>query len=261
MSVIKDIIRKKLILFFVFDKSGSMQYKGKIVSLNEGIPAAINALRDRADELDVDIKIQVVTFNNTVDMMFERPIDLEDFSYTPLQANGGTYVGKALDKLLSTMSSNDAFRDEDETGFVTPAVIIASDGQPSDQYKEALEHAQQNKWWREATKIAMAVGDDADKNVLSDIVGGMDKVISITDLSKLKGLITAATLTTGFMAEQTLMTSDAKSSASADDIKNKLRLNDDTQDDEIEMEIYPPVTENISDSGDKWKFEDNGSWK
>ena len=262
MSVSKDVIRKVLVIYIYLDKSGSMLRNGKIVSLNEGIPAACKALLDRQDELDVEIKIQIIPFSDSPKLMFDKPIDLEDFSFKSLTAGGGTRVGLALDKGVSTMTRADAFRDEEETGFVAPVVIIASDGQPTDNYQEALARAKQNKWWNVAQKIALAVGDDADKAVLAEVVGGEDKVISITDVSKLKELITAATLSTAFMAEQTIMSADAKSSASAGEIKDRLNLNEeqDHQHTEVVPEQPSRSAANTEKESNSWAFESNREW-
>ena len=62
-----------------------------------------------------------------------------------------------------------------------------SDGEPTDDYESALNKIKSNnKWFKTATKIAIAVGDDANIQVLQKIAGNNEAVIKVDDLESLK---------------------------------------------------------------------------
>lgn len=62
-----------------------------------------------------------------------------------------------------------------------------SDGEPTDDYESALNKIKSNnKWFQVATKIAIAVGDDANIQVLQKIAGNKEAVIKVDDLETLK---------------------------------------------------------------------------
>ena len=65
----------------------------------------------------------------------------------------------------------------------------------------------QNNWFKNAIKIAFAVGDDANKQVLAEICGTPEAVISIYDPEKIRSYIkfvTAAISKTGTTSQASL---------------------------------------------------------
>ena len=74
-----------------------------------------------------------------------------------------------------------------------PIIIFMSDGYPTDNWEKALQKITDketgNKWFRYSTKIAFALGKDADVNTLSKIVGNKEAVIQTSDLETFKKMI------------------------------------------------------------------------
>ena len=113
---------------------------------------------------------------------------MEDFYWNDLKAGGLTDFGSALNELNNKLSREQFLISE--VGFKAPVIIFMSDGEPTDDYESALNKIKSNnKWFKTATKIAIAVGDDANVQVLQKIAGNNEAVIKVDDLESLKKLI------------------------------------------------------------------------
>ena len=74
----------------------------------------------------------------------------------------------------------------DATGSFAPAIFLLSDGEPTDNYKHGLEKLKQNNWFKKAIKVAVAIGEDANKTVLADFTGNVESVITVHTPEALK---------------------------------------------------------------------------
>ena len=95
-----------------------------------------------------------------------------------------TDLGAACLQLNEKLSRN-AFM-SDATGSFAPAIFLLSDGEPTDNYKYGLEKLKQNNWFKKAIKVAVAIGDDANKTVLADFTGNVESVITVRTPEALK---------------------------------------------------------------------------
>ena len=78
-----------------------------------------------------------------------------------------------------------------------------SDGGPTDDYESALKKINaSNKWFKASTKIAIAVGDDANIEVLQKIAGNKEAVIKVDDLESLKKLIRVVSVTASMIGSK-----------------------------------------------------------
>ena len=75
------------------------------------------------------------------------------------------------------------------SGSFAPVIILMSDGQPTDLYARELDSLKRNKWFQAAIKIAIAIGDDADKVVLEQFTGNKEMVIAVHNIEALKQII------------------------------------------------------------------------
>ena len=162
--------RKALPIFYLLDTSGSM-YGTPIGTLNSAMGETMEALKDLAkSNADAQLKIGVLEFNSSV--RWKNPgglQDVEDFFYEDLEAGGMTCMGDALKELNSKLSRH-AFLDS-IAGNLMPIIIVMSDGYANDEYLKPLEEIKKNRWFKRATKIGFAIGDDADLEMLAKIVG------------------------------------------------------------------------------------------
>lgn len=70
------------------------------------------------------------------------------------------------------------------------------------EYQSTLMRLKANKWWQKAIRIAIAIGADANKNVLSDIVGNSEMVLTAYTSDMLKTIIRFVTIASSTIASR-----------------------------------------------------------
>lgn len=187
------IARKTMVLFFLVDTSGSM-YGDKIGSLNDAIRETVPDLKDLSSgNPDAAIKIAALQFDTDAQWLYPQPVDSEDFLWNDLQAGGLTSFGLALNRLNEKLSKTQFL--QEATGSYAPVLILLSDGEPTDEYQSALDNIRKNNWFKHAIKVAIAIGNDADKNVLAQFTGNSEAVIEVHNKSALKSIIKFVSVT------------------------------------------------------------------
>ena len=187
------IARKTMTLFFLVDTSGSM-YGEKIGSLNEAVRETIPDLNDLSvSNPDAAIKIAALQFDSDVKWLYPQPIEAEKFQWNDLQADGLTALGGALDELNSKLSKSQFM--QEAAGSYAPVIILLSDGGPTDDFDAALERIKKNNWFKHAIKVAIAIGNDADKNVLAQFAGTSEAVFEVHNKAALRASIMFVSVT------------------------------------------------------------------
>ena len=187
------IARKTMVLFFLVDTSGSMSGE-KIGSLNDAIRETVPDLKDlSSNNPDAAIKIAVLQFDTDVRWLYPQPIDSESFLWNDLQAGGLTSLGAALNELNGKLSKTQFL--QEAAGSYAPVIILLSDGGPTDDFAKGLANVKQNNWFKHAIKVAIAIGNDADKNVLTQFTGNSEAVIEVHNKSALKAIIKFVSVT------------------------------------------------------------------
>lgn len=189
---VDQLPRRTLTVFFLIDTSGSMA-GGKISSLNVAIRDTLPMLEQISSEnTDTEIKIAALQFASGCDWMYPRPLPVEDFEWNDLEATGLTSLGAAYQELLKKLSQTSGFMQE-ANASCAPVMILFSDGVPTDDAKHGLEHLKTNNWYKAAIKIAVAIGDDANKDVLKEFVNDNSEAVltvhNVTDLKKMIYLV------------------------------------------------------------------------
>lgn len=153
----------------MLDCSGSMTGE-KIQSLDYAVRNALPSIVDIAEKnKDVEVFMRVIKFSDGAQWNTEEPMKLSKFAWSELQAGGTTDLGAALELVNEELSKFDK-----ETNL--PAVIVlVSDGQPTDNYEQGLSKLLSTEIGKEAVKVAIAIGEDADTDVLQDFIGDIDK--------------------------------------------------------------------------------------
>ena len=209
------IARRTMTLFFIVDVSGSM-YGEKIGAVNTAIREVIPEIRSiSSSNADALIKVAVLTFSNGTDWI-QKPVEAESFVWNNLSACGGTDMGAAFNELNSKLSKN-AFMG-DASGCYAPVLFLLSDGCPTDNYKNGLTTLQENKWYKAAIKVALAIGKDADLNVLTEFTGNKELVLTVHTPEMLKRLIKFVSVTSskiGSKSSSVGVSGTSSSSASA----------------------------------------------
>jgi uncharacterized protein YegL len=195
---VEAIPRRVMPLIFMVDTSGSMG-GSKIASLNTAVREALNDVGEISkNNADAQIKVAALEFSSGASWMYDQLIEAESFQWQDLTAAGLTSFGAACDELNQKLSKSHGWMSE-PTGTRAPAIILLSDGEPTDEYGHALEKLKGNQWFKVACKVAIAIGDDADRNVLADFTGNIESVITVHDVEQLKKIIHTVSVTSSMV--------------------------------------------------------------
>jgi len=173
--------KRTLHFFFMLDCSGSMQ-GAKIASLNTACQTALPAMKEEAAKNpEARVTVHVVKFSDKADWA-GPPTDLNDFKWEDLTADGVTDLGAALNKVTEKLAA------EEKSGshLLRPVIVLVSDGQPTDSWEAPLKALLDQKLGKKAIRMAIAIGDDADEDVLKKFIGNPEikllKAVNSTDL-------------------------------------------------------------------------------
>lgn len=188
-----SIPRRTMVLFFLVDTSGSMS-GDKIGAVNEAIREVIPEIKDiSAENADALIKIAVLQFSSGAQWLYEKPIDSDQFVWNNLEAGGLTDMGVAFSMLNEKLSRTQFMADA--VGSYAPAIFMMSDGEPTDEYKKGLEELRKNKWFKVAIKVAVAIGADANTEILKEFTGNEECVLTVRSPQALRKMIRFASVT------------------------------------------------------------------
>lgn len=188
----EGVARKSMVMFFLIDTSGSMEGRS-IAAVNDAMREVIPDIQDISDNnADAKIKLAVMSFSSGTKWETCEPQELESYHWKDLVAGGVTDMGEAFHELNSKLDRNSFL--QDSAGVKMPVIILISDGEPTDDYRDGLKALQQNKWYKRSIKIALGV-DDANMDVMKDFTGSSESAIYLRDKNYLKKLIRVVSVT------------------------------------------------------------------
>jgi uncharacterized protein YegL len=159
--------RRPLHFFWIVDTSGSMAEGGKIQALNHAAREVLPHIRRIAEEQPhAAVLVRVLSFASGARWVVEQPTAIEEFAWTDLEAGGLTDLGEALRLLAAQLTVPPM-----ESRALPPVLVLISDGQPTDDFEEGLEQLMAQPWGQRAVRIAIAIGRDADDDVLRRFIG------------------------------------------------------------------------------------------
>ncbi|MBS7293840.1 MAG: VWA domain-containing protein [Treponema sp.] len=235
---IDGIVKRQMVLFFVVDTSGSMQGT-KIGAVNTAIREVLPELKD-AGGADIDLKVACLTFSSGCQWMYPTPIASDSFQWTTVDADGVTDLGAACRELNDKLSKNGFLKAP--SGSVAPVIFLLSDGEPTDDFESGINLLQQNNWFKHGIKVAVAIGDDANKDVLAKFTGNIEAVITVHTPEALRKWIRKVSITSSQIGSRSQPVSDGQ-----------LPSKQDTMIDEIkDIQQEEPDLSSTSTSGDDW---------
>lgn len=196
MSLLDDVVsvpRRTMTLFFVIDTSGSM-YGNKIGAVNDAVVNVLPMLEEiSVSNPDAEIKVAALEFSTTTHWLYDEPKLISDFYWQDVEADGMTSLGAACIELNSKLSRSGFM--QSASGSFAPAIILLSDGAPTDDFESGLARLKANNWFKAAIKIAIAIGEDASKSVLKDFTGSLESVFTVHNIEALKQIIRVVAVT------------------------------------------------------------------
>ena len=209
--------RKVMTLFYVVDTSGSMAGE-KIGSVNSAMEEAILSDLPEISEAndDAEIKVAIMQFASGCSWITPQsgPIGIGDVIWNDLNASGLTDLGAACLELDKKLSRNEFL--QSQTGAYAPVILLFSDGAPTDDWEKGLNQLKQNNWYKHAIKIAIAIGEEANKEVLAKFTGTPESVITVHDKQTLKVLIKKVSVRASEFQSHSKQSSDVMTSAEED---------------------------------------------
>ena len=207
-------------LFFVIDTSGSMA-GSKIGSVNDAIENVLPIIGEISDENpDAEINVAALEFSTGTRWLYDEPKEAKEFIWQKVEADGLTSLGEACEELNKKLSRNGGFMSS-PSGCFAPAIILLSDGGPTDNFEGGLKSLQGNSWYKNAIKIAIAIGDDADKEVLKQFTGSSEAVITVHNIDALKKMIRIIAITSSQIGSKSSSSTDATKQEQVIDEVNK----------------------------------------
>lgn len=243
------VVKKVLPVIYIIDTSTSMR-RERIAAVNEAMRDSIEIMKEKAKEnAEVAIKVGVLTFSNGCRWLSNKLVDIEDFYWNNITADGLTDLGYALQELNEKLSRK-AYLDF-PVGYVSPILIFITDGYPTDDWKGALKRVNnENSVFRDSIKVSIAIDNNTDIDALAQLAGNSNGVIKADNLEALKAFIVAVS-TTSSMMRQSHLAGDPEleiSKQAFDKVKEK---------DGIE---YIEITGEDSWDSDNGNFDDDGNW-
>jgi uncharacterized protein YegL len=158
---------RPLHFIWIADCSGSMGVDGKVQALNNAIREAIPHMQQvAAENPNAQVMVRAIAFANGARWHISQPIAVADFRWHDLKAEGVTDMGKALGMLADQLSP-----DTMPPRALPPVLVLISDGQPTDNFDAGLKALLDQPWGKKAVRIAIAIGEDADLDVLQKFIG------------------------------------------------------------------------------------------
>ena len=208
----EEIAKKSMVLFFLIDCSGSMG-GSKIGTVNSVMEELIPEIRGIGGA-DADIKLAVLKFSGGSEWMYDEPVSIDEFEWQPIDAENVTDLGSAFSSLNGKLSRNE-FMKSPSLSFA-PVMILMSDGYPTDNFEKGLAELQQNKWYSAGIKAAVAIGEEADLDILARFTGNPHSVVTAHNGEALAKLIKFVAVTSSQIGSRSVRLAESE-----DDLRTK----------------------------------------
>lgn len=179
-----ELSSRPLHFIWMVDCSGSMRGE-KIGKVNHAIQSTIPEMADAAKSNPyAELLIRTLAFSSGAEWVTSKPVNVEDFSWSDLTAEGVTDMGKAFDLICDQLTIPPM-----SDRALPPVLVLISDGQPTDDYKSSLNRLLSLPWGKKSVRIAISVGQDADDSVLSEFTGNKELVLQANNAADLVKMI------------------------------------------------------------------------
>ena len=161
------LANRPLHFIYLCDCSGSMAAQGKMQALNQAIRQSLPGMaRVARDNPEARVLVRAVRFADRAHWHIAEPTPVERLQWHDLQAGGVTAMGEALELVADQLASPPM-----EERALPPVLVLISDGQPTDDFDTGLARLLRQPWAQKAVRLAIAVGHDADQEVLQQFIG------------------------------------------------------------------------------------------
>ena len=182
--------RRSLRFILLVDVSGSMS-GDKIQAVNRAVRECVPEMRkSNADNPFAEMSVEVITFSTGATWHIPRT-PVERFEWRDLSADGVTDLGAGVDLLTEGLDVQNMGKRN-----LPPVLLLMSDGGPTDDWELALRRFEATPWGKpgRTVRIAVAIGEGANKGVLQRFTGSPETVLSADRAATLVNLIRWASI-------------------------------------------------------------------
>ena len=158
---------KPLPVVLLLDVSYSMSGT-KIDNLNKAVEDMLRAFVHE-EKMETEILVAVITFGNDVNLHISYK-KASEIRWQSLQPEGMTPMGTALEMAKAMIED----KNTTPSRAYRPTIVLVSDGQPNDEWEKPLEDFISHGRSSKCDRMAMAIGSDADENILNRFLKGTE---------------------------------------------------------------------------------------
>jgi uncharacterized protein YegL len=185
---------------------------------------------------NAQLLVRTLKFSTGASWVTDSPVNIEDFSWSDLEADGVTDLGSAF-RLLAAQLTIPPMSDR----ALPPVIVLLSDGQPTDDYKDELDKLMKLPWAKKSVRIAIAIGQDVDVDVLREFTGSSELVLEARNREMLVRMIKWASTAASMVSSPASIPADSQNELTLDDSNNLLIIDTDNIPDPSDI-----------DDGDVW---------
>lgn len=186
------VSRRKLRIFFLADASSSMTGE-PIARLNRVMADIIPELKEASeDNPQAEFEFRTLRFSTGAEWMDDRPIPVEDYLWTPIEASGTTDLGAAIDALSDGLS----LKAMGPYNY-PPVIVLLTDGFPTDDWQSALKKFNESPFGKKVgrtVRCAISLMSTDNLEVLEEFVGNPELVLRAENFAQLRTFLRFATI-------------------------------------------------------------------
>lgn len=218
LDAYEPVAARTLPVVLLVDTSGSMREDDKIDVLNDSVTEMIEELTE-VDAGHGFITLSLIAFGGDAASLVTNNEPIAQVEYASLKANGRTPMGDALRIARELIEDREAF----PSRAFRPTLALVSDGIPTDpSWEPELEQLVQSERGEKATRFALAIGADADRDLLARFSGGV--VHEASEAAQIRNFLRFVTTT---ITQATLSVFDPDVPAETDSAESVVRLQSD----------------------------------
>ena len=188
LSNSKAVAKRTMHLFFMVD--ASRRHESFLIDgVNDAMRSILPIVREISDSnADAEIKIAALIFSDGCEWLYNEPKSVEDFEWIDQTAFGWTDLGAACQNLEKVLHHRNGWMDF-KNDVYAPVFILFSASRPTDDFDSGVATLWKNNWFKMGVKVAIAMGEDADIDVLAKFTGNIERVIRVHEVDTLKKVI------------------------------------------------------------------------
>lgn len=179
------ISQRPLDVIYMIDTSGSME-GDKIQAVNKAMHELETMLKEEARKNpSAQVNVRIMTFGGNTARWHTDKTPIENFQYKDIyNVDGMTPLGSALNILCMTLDT-----DKMPSRGLKPIIVLLSDGWPNDTWEPNMKKLLGMPWGNKALKVAIAIGNGADRNILGQFTTDKNLVLEANNPADLKYFI------------------------------------------------------------------------